>query len=71
MQEEQFCEIIFEFGPVVQEEMSFKKILIWSSCGPCVLWRGTRFALLLEGIMGNLHVKSFLIWTSGSGRDVL
>ena len=25
-QEEQFCEIIFEFGPVVKEEMLFKDI---------------------------------------------
>ena len=56
MQEEHFCEII---GPVDQEEMSFKKNLIWSSGGPCVYWRGTLYALLVEGIMGNLHVKSF------------
>ena len=27
-QEVQFCEIIFEFGSVVQEEMSFKRFLI-------------------------------------------
>ena len=26
--EKQFCEIYFEFGPVVQEEMSFKIFLI-------------------------------------------
>ena len=33
--EEQFCELFFEFGPVVQE-MSFKRFLIWSSGGPPV-----------------------------------
>ena len=26
--EEEFCENIFEFGPVVQEKMSFKRFLI-------------------------------------------
>ena len=33
----------FKFGPVVQEEMSFKRFLIWSSGGPCVLWSGTKY----------------------------
>ena len=59
VQEEISFKNYFEFGPVVQEEISFKKNIIWSSGGPCVCWRGTRFALLVEGIMGNLHVKSF------------
>ena len=31
----------FEVGPVVQEEMSFERFLIWSSCGPPVQWSGT------------------------------
>ena len=31
--EEQFYEIIFEFGPVVQEDMAFKRFLIWSPGG--------------------------------------
>ena len=38
--EEQFCEIIFELGQVVQEEMSFKRFLIYSSGCPHVRWRG-------------------------------
>ena len=29
---------IFEFGPVVQEAMSFKRFLILSSYGPPVRW---------------------------------
>ena len=32
--EEQFCKNYFESRPVVQEEMQFKGILIWSSGGP-------------------------------------
>ena len=31
--------------------------LIWSSGGPCVRWSGIIYAILVEGIMGNLHVK--------------
>ena len=58
MQEEQFCDF-FEFGPGVQEAMSFKGFLIWSSGGPCVRWGRTIYAIMVEGIMGNLHVKLF------------
>ena len=58
MQEEQFYSVkYFEFGPVVQEEMSFKIFLIWSSGGPCVRWSSVIYAILVEGIIGNLHVK--------------
>ena len=60
-----------KFGPVVQEEMSFKRFLIWSSGGPPVQWSGTIYAILKEGIMGNIHVMLFEIWTSGSGGDVV
>ena len=68
--EEQICEFYFEFGPVVQE-MSFKIFLIWSSGGSCVLWSGTIYAILKEGIMENIHVKLYEIWTRGSGGDVV
>ena len=54
-----------KFGPVVQEEMSFKRFLIWSSGNPPVQWSGTIYAILKEGIMGNIHVKLYGIWTSG------
>ena len=60
----------FEFGPVVQE-MSFIRFLIWSSGGPPVRWSCTICAILKEGIMGNIHVKLYEIWTSGSGGDVV
>ena len=56
---------------VVQEEMSLKRFLIWSSGSPRVRWSKTIYAILKDGIMGNIHVKLFEIWTSGSGGDVV
>ena len=45
--------------------MSFVRFFIWSSGGPPV-WRSRIFyAILKEGIMGNIHVKLYEIWTSG------
>ena len=57
-----------KFGPVVQE-MSFKRFF-FSSGGPPVQWSGTIHAILKEGILGNIHVKFYGIWTSGSGDVV-
>ena len=34
-----------------------KRFLIWSSGGPPVQWSETIYAILLEAIMGNIHVK--------------
>ena len=48
----------FEFGPVVQE-MSFKRFLIYSSGRPCVQQSRTIYAILVEGIMRDIHVKLF------------
>ena len=39
--EEQFCEIILNFGPVVQTELLFKRFLIWSSGSPPFQMSGT------------------------------
>ena len=47
--------------------MLFKIFLIWSSGVPPVQWRGTMYAILKEGIMGNIHVKLYEIWISGLG----
>ena len=52
--EEQFCD-----GPVVQEEMLFKRFLIKSSDGPPVQWSETICAILKEGIKGNIHEKLY------------
>ena len=51
--------------------MSSKIFLIWSSGDPTVKWSGTIYALLIEGIMGNIHVKLYEIRTRGSGGDVV
>ena len=50
--------------------MLFKRFLIWSSGGPPVQWSATIYAMLKEGIMGNIPVKLYEIWTSSSGGDV-
>ena len=39
--------------------MLFKRSLIWSSDGPPVQWSGTIYAILIEGIMGNIHLKLY------------
>ena len=51
--------------------MLFKRFLIWSSGSPPFQWSQTTYAILKEGIMGNIHVKLYEIWTSGSGGDVV
>ena len=61
--------IFFKFGSVVQE-MPFKRFLIWSSGSPLVWCRRTIYAILKDGIMGNILVKLYGIWTSGSKGDV-
>ena len=39
--------------------MLFKDISILSSGGHFFQWNGTVCAILVEGIMGNIHVKLF------------
>ena len=51
--------------------MSFKICLICSSGSPPVRWSRTIYAILIEGIMRNIHVKLYEIWTSGLGGDVV
>ena len=51
--------------------MSFKRFLIWSSGRPPVRWSRTIYAILKEGITGNIHVKLYEIWTNGSGGAVV
>ena len=36
-----------------------------------VQWSGTIYAILKEGIIGNIHVKLYEIKTRGSGVDVI
>ena len=51
--------------------MSIKRFLIWGSGDPPVQWSGTFYAILIEGFVGNIHVKLYEIRTSGSGGDVV
>ena len=51
--------------------MSFEIVLIWNSGGPPVRWSGTIYKILKEGILGNIYVKLYEIWTSGPGVDVV
>ena len=51
--------------------MSFKRFFIWSSDSPTVWCNKTIYANLKEGIMGNIHVKLYEIWPSGSKGDVV
>ena len=39
------------------QEISFKRFLIWSSGSPPVWCSRTIYAILKDGIMGNIHVK--------------
>ena len=41
--------------------MSFKIFIIWSPGGPSVQWSEIIYAILKEGIMGNIHVNSYEI----------
>ena len=51
--------------------MSFKRFLIWSFGDPPVQWSETTYAILKEGIMGNIYMKLHEIRTNGSGGDVV
>ena len=51
--------------------MSFERFLIWNYGGSPVRWSETIYAILKEGILGNIHVKLYEIWTSGPGGDVV
>ena len=53
----------FEFRPVVHSEILFKEFLLLSVVE--ILHSGAEptFAILVEGIMGNIQVKSFENWT--------
>ena len=68
--EERSCEFILNLCQRFRK-MSFKIFLIWSSGGPPVQWSGSNYAILKQGIMGNIHVKLYEIWTGGSGGNVV
>ena len=57
--EEQFCEIILNFEPVVREEMPFKGNSYLELWQPFVQQSVSICAILVEGIMSNNSVKLF------------
>ena len=70
--EEQFCEIILILYRWFRRKCLLKIFLIWSSGCPFVQRSGTKIcAILVEDIIRSHSVKSFLIWTSGSGGLVI
>ena len=69
--EEQFCEIISNLGQWFRKRCHLKDFFIWSSGGPSVRWSRIIYATLKKGIIGNIHVKLYEIWTSGSAGDVV
>ena len=48
---------------MVQEDLAFERFLIWSSRCPPVWWSKTIYAILKKGIIGNIHVNLYEIWT--------
>ena len=50
--------------------MSFKRFLVWRSGFPPVRWSRTIYAILKEGIIGNIYVKLFQIWACRLGDVV-
>ena len=48
---------------MVQEDLAFKRFLIWNSGGPPIQWSRTIYAIFKEGIMGNTRVQLYEIWT--------
>ena len=62
----QFREIILKFGPVVQEEISFIRFLIWISGGPGVHWSETIYAIVGRWRYGQHSCEIILNWISGS-----
>ena len=67
--EEQFCEIILNLGQWFRRRccLNISYLELW---GPPVGWSVNIYAISEEGYMGNIHVKLFEIWTSGSGDVV-
>ena len=59
--EEQFYKKYFEFGPVVQEEITFERFLIWSSGSPPVQWSRTIYATFVKISARNNFVNLFCI----------
>ena len=69
-QEEQFCDIILNLDHWFKRRCHLIDFLSGAQVVR-VQWSGTLYAILKEGIMGNIHVKLYEILASGSGGDVV
>ena len=67
--EEHFCEIILNLDQWFRKKFCLKIFLIQRSSGPFVQRSGTICAVFVEGIMSNISMKLFGMWTSGSGGN--
>ena len=57
--EEYFCEIILNLGQWLRRRHLKITSIFFSSGGHFVRWSRTICAILVEGIMGNIHVNSY------------
>ena len=70
-QEEQFCEIILNSGQWLRRSRFLKDSLSGALATLLFSRVETIYAILKEGIIGNIHVMLYEIRTSGSGGDVI
>ena len=68
--EEQFCGIIIWNLGQWFRRCCLKDFLYGALATPPVRWSRTIYAILKKGIMGNIYVKLYEIWTSVSGDIV-
>ena len=64
--EEQFCEIILKLSQWFRRRCRLKDFSSGALAALLLI-----YAILKEGIMGNIHVKLYEIWTCGSEGDVV
>ena len=57
MQEEQFFQIILILDQWFRRRCHLNNISYLGSGGPCAGWSRTIYAILIEGIIRNLHVR--------------
>ena len=68
--EEHFCEIILNSGKWFRRRYRLKDFLS-RALAALLFGGGNHLCNLKEGIMVNIHVKLYDIWTSGLGGDVV
>ena len=67
--EKQICGIIMNLGQWFRSRCCLKEFLS-GALAALLFDSGNHYAILKEGIMGNIYLKLYEILTSGSGGDV-